>query len=325
MRNLSDYPRRSLEVLREEGPLELSARARTEIHQRISRRYYNLRETNIFDRDWDAALILDACRVDALQAVAPEYDFLPDTIPSTVSVGAGSPRWMADTFTDGYHSKIAETAYVTGNPHSRRVMDPSEEGLHSHYNTETDAISMLGRFEPVYEHAWDADKGTVRGRDITAALVQLNRDGEYDRLIAHYMQPHFPSVPSPTGHTLDIDDEARSTNNIYDRMESGELSVEVVWSAYLDNLRYALDEVSVVLNNLDADRVVITADHGDSFGERELYGHGYGFLGVNRRVPWVTVSATDTGEFQPDAVFESPATETAVDEQLAALGYRETA
>jgi hypothetical protein len=37
--------------------------------------------TNPYGKEWDALIVLDSCRVDALQEVAPEYDFI-DTVDS---------------------------------------------------------------------------------------------------------------------------------------------------------------------------------------------------------------------------------------------------
>jgi hypothetical protein len=34
--------------------------------------------TNVFEKDWDVLVVLDACRVDALRAVQDEYDFIDD-------------------------------------------------------------------------------------------------------------------------------------------------------------------------------------------------------------------------------------------------------
>jgi len=59
--------------------------------------------TNVFDRDWDALIILDACRVDALREVEDEYDFL--TVDDSItSVGSTSFEWMNHTFDSGYRS-----------------------------------------------------------------------------------------------------------------------------------------------------------------------------------------------------------------------------
>ncbi|RYJ08639.1 hypothetical protein ELS19_19335 [Halogeometricum borinquense] len=76
--------------------------------------------TNIFEEDWDCAIVLDACRVDALKAVADEYDFLGE-IGSNISVGSTSKEWMFNTFTAAHKGEIAETTYITDNTFSRDI------------------------------------------------------------------------------------------------------------------------------------------------------------------------------------------------------------
>lgn len=72
--------------------------------------------------------------------------------------------------------------------------------------------------------------------------------------------------------------------------------------AYLDNLRIVLDEVAVLLENIDADTVAITTDHGGAFGERNFYRHPVACpLSRVRRVPWVETTAVDTGSIEPSA------------------------
>ena len=99
-----------------------------------------------------------------------------------------------------------------------------------------------------------------------------------------------------------------------------------MWAAYRANLRYALDDVEVLLDNLDAERVVLTADHGNGVGEFGVYGHPSDLLVPTaiRRVPWVDTTARDTGDHDPAVWGESttPADEN-VKEQLRALGYAE--
>ena len=42
---------------------------------------------------------------------------------------------------------------------------------------------------------------------------------------------------------------------------------ERAWQAYCDDLQYVLNDVSLLLSNLDAERVVISTDHGHATGE----------------------------------------------------------
>jgi hypothetical protein len=66
--------------------------------------------TNVYEKDWDLLLILDACRVDAIEEVADEYSFL-DTPGTMRSVASTSIEWMEETFTDEYSDEIKNTVY----------------------------------------------------------------------------------------------------------------------------------------------------------------------------------------------------------------------
>ena len=98
---------------------------------------------------------------------------------------------------------------------------------------------------------------------------------------------------------------------------------DAVWESYLNELRWALDHVEVLLRNVEADSVAITADHGEAFGEYGVYSHPSGVPHPHvRRVPWVTCSAADSGEYEPN--IEPPSDRGiggAVEDQLQKLGY----
>jgi len=307
---------KGLRTLKDDG---IRTFGRKSIQLGITKRY-DLTSTNVYSRDWDILLILDGCRVDVMEAVADEYSFLGDEVESITSTGGGSPQWMANTFTSRYADAINETVYVTANPHTRRVLGPNTEGLFGDVGDGVDRLEWFDSMVPVWELAWDEDAGTVPARPVTDHLLHAYHNTDADRYIAHYMQPHFPSVPDPVGASLNLADEARWENNVWDRLASGELSFERVWESYANNLRYVLDEVSLVLENVDSKSVVLTADHGNAFGESGEYGHGQGFLREVREVPWVRTSGTGEGSYEPDVDHDSAS--ASLDEQLEALGYR---
>lgn len=86
--------------------------------------------TNIFERDWDAIILLDACRVDALREVEDEYDFL--AVEETItSVGSTSFEWMNHTFDTEYRNEIERTAYVSGNGYTDRVIGQGGDTGHA--------------------------------------------------------------------------------------------------------------------------------------------------------------------------------------------------
>ena len=93
----------------------------------------------------------------------------------------------------------------------------------------------------------------------------------------------------------------------------------------MNDLRFVLDDIEILLNNLEADKVVITTDHGEAFGEYGVLGHKLGSLHPQiRKVPWVVTSAADNGTHEPTV--EEPdnkkMSREKLDDQLEALGYK---
>ncbi len=264
----------------------------------------------IYDTEWDAMIVLDACRPDLLAEVTDEYDFLPDEIRTSYSVGSSSPRWHQGNFTETYREEMGRTALVTSNPWSEEILSAADFLL----------------LDEVWRYAWDDDAGTVHPRPITDRAITAGREHSPDRLIAHYMQPHFPSIPDPLGSELDLENWGEKWDgNVWQQLEAGELSRARAWESYRANLRHVLDDVETLLSNLDAERVVVTADHGNAFGEWDVYGHPHDVhLPVLRSVPWVDCSATDTHTHEP-ALDEPRAQvdtgEEDVQDRLKDLGY----
>jgi arylsulfatase A-like enzyme len=160
--------------------------------------------------------------------------------------------------------------------------------------------------------------GTIQGPSyVTDRAIAAGR-AEPDRLIVHYFQPHRPFVHGLVEEDRDM---TIAEERPYETIADGGLNHETLYSMYLDNLRVALDSIENLLKNLDAEKVVITADHGELLGELGQYGH---FLGVPhpalRKVPWVETSAADHGTRQPDADPEITR-HSDVQDQLESLGY----
>lgn len=255
--------------------------------------------TNIFERNWDALIILDACRIDALRAVADEYDFLSN-VDSITSVGSMTPEWMSQTFTTDHLNDISRTGYVVGNGFIERVLD--ENG-----HTSSDALPIgpkqydvvdrasFGDFEPLWNASFDPTSKWMVGegseerlhpRYVTERAIHAGRTADVDQLIVHYNYPHEPYPLAP-----------ERLVRPFEALSSGAATRDEVWEAYLENLRFVLDDVAVLLDNLDAENVVITADHGEAFGEYGFYQHLIGCpVPCVRRVPWVETQAEDTGE-----------------------------
>lgn len=297
--------------------------------------------TNILDRDWDVCIILDTCRVDALRRVADEYDFLTD-VSSVLSLGGSSPEWMINTFDVSRRDVLGRTGYLTANAWTERVLFDRlrPQNKYSDFSILRRLVRFghwdlidpdhLARLEKIWEYVPTEDQltedmdpgdqmpGGAPPRYVTDRAISVARSGDCDRLILHYMQPHAPYVSAVVNNDREL--KTAESEPFEFLRETGDR--QRVWEAYLDELRYVLDSVAVLLRNLSADKVVITADHGEAFGEWGVYNHWSGSVHPHvRRVPWAVTSATDTGSYEPE-VDMTRREDQSVDDQLKALGYR---
>jgi len=275
--------------------------------------------TNVFERDWDVLLILDTCRVDALNEVAHEYDFIK-TVDSMTSVGSCSPEWIGCTFTEKYIDAIQDTIYISANAFAERVLVDREFPDSNRGISWSNWRTVRGRdflaLDQPWKYAPDPPHGHIRPEHLTDRAIANAKEHEPDRMIVHYSQPHAPYTANADAEERELKEYEQNPRD-YLRNDG---DYNKVWEAYLDNLRLVLDEVSIILNNIDANTVAISADHGEAFGEWGIYHHLAGLPHPHlKRVPWVTTSASNTGDYQPTLSPDS--TEKAVEEHLRDLGY----
>ncbi|WP_299234989.1 hypothetical protein [Natronomonas sp.] len=258
--------------------------------------------TNVYEREWDLLVVLDACRVDLLRSVADEYAFL-DGVDRMTSVGSMSKEWMGKTFTDEYARETANTAYVTANVFSERML----------------AADRFRDLDEVWRYGWDETADTVPPRPVTDRAIRTARETDPDRLIVHYVQPHHPFIGLDAGFDADPFGPAVS-DTVVDALRKDRIDAERFWEAYRDNLRLALDDVELLLSNVDADRVAITADHGDALGEWGIYDHPVGCLHPSvRSVPWARTTATDGRTYEPET--DRDGVDPDIEARLRSLGY----
>ena len=100
----------------------------------------------------------------------------------------------------------------------------------------------------------------------------------------HYIQPHAPYISDAIKYGDELSEiESRPMW----ALRSGQIGRATGWEMYLDNLRTVLDSVGKLLENLDAEDVILTADHGESFGE---YGGKFGHR-------WIPCTSGQEGPF----------------------------
>jgi len=287
--------------------------------------------TNVFEEEWDMLIILDTCRVDALKEIRDEYSFIQD-ISRIRSVGGSSPEWIARTFDKKYIQQIDDTTYISANGFAKRVLkdryqqrslNPLHRSLGLISTVNQEAVSdteYVFEYEPVGENGPRGHKqGATPPRYVTDKAIEYNRKDSSNRLILHYHQPHSPW----TANALADDRKLKQYEEDWWTYLTETGDVETVWQSYLDDLRYVLDDVEILLENVDADKVVISADHGEAFGEYGILGHKIGSLHPKiRMVPWAVTTAKDTHSYTPTTEEPSSISDEGVSDQLEALGYK---
>ena len=258
--------------------------------------------TNIFDKDWDICIVLDACRADLADEVFPKSEI--DASPGRIwSVAPQSHQWLSRTFTPRHSTIISDRAYITGNTFSNDV----------------DYLQNLAKLDPVWEYAWDQDIGTIPPRPITDQAIRAHRSNKYDRIVVHYMQPHFPALTGGFGSRINPDN-SNWESSVWEELEAGNLAREEVWDVYEQNLKEVLQEVRLLLENVEG-MVVITADHGNCFGEFGEWGHLRNSINPYvLRVPWYTTQARDQQTHSPKK-YDKSHIKSDRESKLRALGY----
>jgi len=282
------------------------------VREFVSRTYYSLGSRSdpddVLAADWDLLVVLDACRADVFADVVGDGDYSFGVGDTATSPASTSTEWLESVFGAASDGDLADISYVTGNPYSSRTVD----------------TDRLGACEEVWRYAWDDDRGTIPPRPLTDAAIRAGREGETDRLVVHYMQPHFPTVFGGGDDGIALDDWGDEPMSVWEQLRFDRRTVSDVWADYERNLEAVLDDVELLLSNVDAETAVLTADHGNAFGEHHIYGHPGGVdIPALREVPWCETTASDDHTHDPgDPGGEDATDEETVDDRLESLGYR---
>ncbi len=204
--------------------------------------------------------LLDACRYDIFEKV----NWLPGQLGKVISAGSTTVEWAVNTFTGRYPAVyLSSIPYIAASIRDKR--QAKFIGM-DHFDSVVD----------VWDWGYDEEKGTVMPDTIVEAAIAAARDNPEKSIVAHFIQPHSPYIGSPeltdavwTGMHDAVGLFLPSIENIFDE-GYGELLIE----AYVGNLVAALKSVERLVAYFD--RITITADHGEGFGESGVYGHGEG-------------------------------------------------
>ncbi len=259
---------------------------------------------------WDNLIILDACRADLFEAVCDLDVF--DDYRRVKSRGSSTEEWVRKNWVD---RTFPDLIYVTANPtvarytpvHFHRRIDVFEWG----FNEQQETVLPETMYRSVLDH-FEGDK----------------------RLVAHFMQPHYPfyvadlNIDAASWHPGG-DSDSHSVRNPWESMRRNDVSRDELVDAY----RATLEEVLPVALRLAEElpgRSVVTSDHGNTYGRwaiplpLRIYGHPTGFRYPElAHVPWGTIEARER-DIVPGHVAEKPPDTDIVRERLEAFGYVNT-
>jgi len=270
---------------------------------------FNTNGVDIFEKEWDNLIILDACRYDLFK----QQTHISGNLEKEISRGSSTTEFLAGNFAG---RRLHDVVYVTANPQFHRHQDTINCELHNVINVWKDS-------------GWDSENETVLPETVTDQAVEAANEYSNKRLIIHYIQPHYPFLDSGTSFDKGQLDDPDDDSAFWRRIMTGELSVDIdhLWNLYESNLNKALDSTSNLLQELEG-KTVITSDHGNMMGDRSFpipireWGHPRGVHTPELvEVPWL-----DCGGKRREIVAEPPAGQTqesidSVNDRLRNLGY----
>lgn len=255
--------------------------------------FARLRET-----DWDILVILDACRADVLRQAANW------PVKKAISPASCTPQWLQKVVSSGI---FANSRVFSGNPQYEKIESTAEKVT----------------IERCWETDWDERCQTVLPEPILDRATEAVADGS--RVVAHLQQPHWPYVAQLSGQWLPAYDhlgpwsiDKTEIDSVQVAMQRGLIDVESARRAYEASVRSVWETLAPYLARwVSRDKtVIVTADHGETFGRLNEYGFYEHPCSCHLRplveVPWVELHPAET-EDQPDDV----------EQRLRALGYAE--
>lgn len=280
-----------------------------EIKSRFGRSMNSLRGIKYLEKDWDNLILLDACRYDLFK----EENIINGELSAVKSNASTSAEYFEKNISDQEHGDLV---YYSANPHIDNI---------------TASFFDLYR---LWETDWDEETGTVLPSSAVDRVLATANEYDDKRLIIHLMQPHRPFL-GELARDFDQSGFARQGVNVdygegpdtpfwWDRMEDGILTKEEVWPMYRETLQVTLPHVQRLVANL-AGKSVISADHGNVFGESGLYGHpGNTHHDKLVTVPWLEIDKTRKEIVSENATIQSHRRHySQAEDQLEALGYIE--
>lgn len=244
----------------------------------------------VLNENWNHLIILDACRFDVFESAYKQGLVHKGKLEYRISRGFNTMSFLTENFKE--KSFFDNIIYITANPFVDRYLS-----------------DKLFKIIPVWRYRWDDKENTVLPSSVFEETVKAYlKYGSSKRYIVHFIQPHYPYIGSDINDSsLDIARESiingtskelirnhkKKLGKIYETDIYASFPIKSQIEAYQKNLKLSLQYANK-LSDFFLGMTIMTADHGESFGEWihplipiKFYGHGkYVRSKVIVKVPW---------------------------------------
>ena len=268
-----------------------------------------MEEHRFLESEWDYCLVLDACRYDVFSRLYDDY--LVGTLEKRRSIGSSTPEWASRTFTGSHDiAYFSGNPFIndlgialnelkwgascdyewTANEHIEEVVDVWDHGWNDNLGTvppeslasslqeHDDLVDRADRTVVHYmqPHAPYLSRGSGQKLKRIQSGIRKQGEGEGENgtaggilsSVGDRIRPKVESVlegsqlVQKSGLWLELDP--------LDVVRNGTRGAAM--DLYEENLRIVLESVADLIPKLDG-RVVVTADHGEAFGEEGVWEH----------------------------------------------------
>lgn len=268
---------------------------------------YNQRGVNVLQQDWDNLIILDGCRYDTFC----DHNSLPGELSSKTSRGSQTSEFIKGNFSN---KSIHDTIYIVANPMFSKHKN----------NLDIDFYDVID----LWDSKWNQDAGTVLPSEVTKSVLEIFESNPNKRIIAHYLQPHYPFLDDDSGISRVPE---RGDYDIWNQLLRNELAAdeEDIYELYVQNLKTVIPYVYELLQELPG-KSVVTSDHGNMFGEPSNpiptleYGHPGGLYTPELvKIPWLEYEKDNRRSINPEnPIQHSESNYDSVEKKLSSLGYK---
>ena len=247
----------------------------------------------ILKEQWDNLIILDDCRYDAFKEEFLKRK-MKGKLEYRISRGTSTPSFLFENFDD---RKYDDIVYVTANPFIDKLLK-----------------NKFYKIIPVWKDGWDEIHHTVPPQIMYRYALYTMVKYPTKRIIIHFLQPHSP-YPNGTGEVNAKEGMYNLLGMLKDKKFKAKykldenyyaeqwpyigikpLKINKLKEGYKQNLQLVMPYIKKLIDILPG-KTVVTADHGEAFGEKihplipiRVYGHITGIrIPAIVKVPWLVV------------------------------------